>query len=303
MDRLEAMAIFVATVETGSLAAAGRRLGHSPATVTRAVAQLEAAAGERLLNRSTRRFAVTEAGERHAATYRHILTALAQLGPSPPDARLSGSVTVTAPELFGRLHVLPLVETFLAAHPGVQVRLLLLNRMVDLVGEGVDVAVRLAELPDSGLTALRLGSVRRMTCAAPSYLARHAPPQSPADLSAHACIGLNEAGAQELWRYRETAGGGRQRAVRVSCRLALNSAAAGIAAAARGLGIVRALSYQVEQQVAAGQLVALLADYEPDPVPVHLLFQPRPPGASAIRAFIDHAAPLLRRALGDDQPR
>lgn len=298
MDRLDAMAIFVAVVDTGSLAAASRALGYSPATVTRAVAQLEATAGERLLARTTRRFAVTEAGERHVATYRHILTELAHLGPRSRDMALSGTIVLTAPELFGRLHVMPVIDSFLALHPHMNVRVLLLNRLVDLVGEGVDIAIRLAALPDSSLTAVKLGSVRRLTCAAPAYLADRAPPQIPSDLTNHWCIGLNEAGAQELWRYREAPGTGRIRPVRVTCRLALNSAAAAVEAAWRGLGIVRPLSYQVEQQIAAGTLVPLLQQFEPEPVPVHLVFQPRTQGGGAVRAFIDHAVPRLRQSFG-----
>ena len=298
MDRLEAMSIFVAVVEAGSLAAAARRLGRSPASVTRAVATLEAGAGERLLERTTRRFAITEAGTRHLATYRAVLDELAGLEARSADIEIRGSVVVTAPELFGRLKVMPVVESFLTAHPGTQVRVLLLNRVVDLVGEGVDVAVRLADLSDSSMTAVRIGEVRRLTCAAPAYLARHAPPQSPVDLADHFCIGLNEAGTQELWRYREPAAARRVRSVRVTCRLAVNGVGAAIEAAERGMGIVRPLSYQVERQIAEGSLVALLRDHEPEPVPVNLVFRPRRGDGSAVRAFIDHAVPLLRRASG-----
>lgn len=308
MDRLEAMSIIVAIVDTGSLAAAARKLGYSPASVTRAVARLEAAAGERLLARTTRRFAVTEAGARHVATYRLILAELAHLEARSRDTAISGGVVVTAPELFGRLRVMPVVESFLAAYPHTQVRLLLLNRVVDLVGEGVDVAVRLADLPDSSMTAVRIGEVRRLTCAAPAYLAERPPPKHPSELIDHWCIGLNEAGAQELWRYRESAATRRARSVRVTCRLALNGAAAAIEAAERGMGIVRPLSYQVERQIADGSLVPLLQDHEPEPIPVHLVFQPRwgQPrwgGGGAVRAFIDHATPLLRRAFDGSSRR
>lgn len=296
MDRLDAMSIFLAVVDAGSLAAAARRLGCSPASVTRAVARLEAGAGERLLERTTRRFAVTGAGARHAATYRLVLEDLARVQERSRGADIGGSVVITAPELFGRLKVLPVVESFLKAHPRVQVRLLLLNRVVDLVGEGIDVAVRLADLPDSALTAVRIGAVRRLTCAAPAYLAAHAPPGHPQDLAHHRCIGLNEAGVQELWRYRTGGRDGRRRSVRVACQLSLNGAAAAIDAAERAMGIVRPLSYQVERQIADGSLVALLQAYEPEPIPVHLVFQPRRADGSAARAFIDHAVPLLRQA-------
>lgn len=296
MDRLEAMSIFLAVVEEGSLAAAARRLGCSPASVTRAVARLEAIAGERLLERTTRRFAISEAGARHAAAYRVILAEFAQLEARSQDAVVSGSVVVTAPELFGRLNVMPVVENFLAAYPQTEVRSLFLNRMVDLVGEGVDVAVRLATLPDSSLIAIKIGEVRRLTCAAPRYLAERPRLEQPADLMNHWCIGLNEAGAQELWRYRERPPGRRVRSVRVTCRLATNSAGAAIDAAERGLGIVRPLSYQVETQIAQGSLIPLLEAYEPEPVPVSLVFRPQRGGNScAVRAFIDYAVPRLRQ--------
>src|SRR5690606_30650619 len=255
MDRLEAMSIFLAVVDERSLAAAARRLGCSRASVTRAVARLESISGERLLERTTRSFAVSEAGARHAAIYRVVLAELAQLEPRSQDAVVSGSVVISAPELFGRLNVLPIVESFLTAYPQTEVRSLFINRMVDLVGEGVDVAVRLATLPDSSLIAIKIGEVRRLTCAAPRYLAEHARPEQPADLMNHWCIGLNEAGAQELWRYRERPPVRRVRSVRVECRLSTNSAGAAIAAAVQGMGIVRPLSYQVEKQIAQGSLV------------------------------------------------
>jgi DNA-binding transcriptional LysR family regulator len=295
MDRLEAMSIFLAVVDEGSLAGAARRLGCSPASVTRAVARLESISGERLLERTTRRFSVSEAGVHHASVYRVMLAELAQLGARSQDAVVSGSVVITAPELFGRLNVMPVVESFLAAYPQTEVRSLLLNRMVDLVGEGVDVAVRLATLPDSSLTAVKIGEVRRLTCAAPHYLDERARPEQPSDLMNHLCIGLNEAGAQELWPYREHPPGRRVRSVRVACRLTTNNAGAAIDAAVRGLGIVRPLSYQVEKHIAQGTLVPLLDAYEPEPVPVSLVFRPQGGGNSgAVRAFIDHAVPRLR---------
>jgi len=302
MDRLDAMSIFLAVVDEGSLAGAARRLGCSPASVTRAVARLESISGERLLERTTRRLAVSEAGVRHASVYRVMLAELAQLDERLRNDVVSGSVVITAPELFGRLNVMPIVESFLAAHPQTEVRSLFLNRMVDLVGEGVDVAVRLATLPDSSLTAVKIGEVRRLTCAAPRYLAEFPRPEQPADLMSHLCIGLNEAGAQELWPYREHPPGRRIRSVRVACRLATNSAGAAIDAAVRGLGIVRPLSYQVEKQISQGSLVSLLEAYEPEPVPVSLVFRPQGGGnCGAVRAFIEHAVPRLRELFRASQ--
>lgn len=295
MDRLDAMAIFLAVVDEGSLTAAARKLGYSPASVTRAVARLEAIAGERLLERTTRHFAVSEAGTRHASVYRTMLAELAQLGGRAQQAVVSGCVVVTAPELFGRHYVMPVVESFLAAHPQTEVRSLFLNRMVDLIGEGVDVAVRLSPLPDSSLTVVKIGEVRRLTCAAPRYLSSRQAPNQPGDLTRHWCIGLNPAGAQELWRYRERSPGRRIRSVRVACRLMTNSAGSAIDAAIRGMGVIQQLSYQVEEQIAQGSLVPLLEGYEPEPVPVSLVFRSQGDGhGGAVRAFIDHAVPHLR---------
>lgn len=302
MDRLDAMATFLAVVDAGSLAGAARRLACSPASVTRAVARLETMSGERLLERTTRRLAVSEAGVRHASVYRVMLAEFALLAARSRDAVVSGNVVITAPELFGRLNVMPIVESFLAAYPQTEVRTLFLNRMVDVVGEGVDVAVRLAALPDSSLTAVKLGEVRRLTCASPRYLAECAHPEQPKDLMSHWCIGLNEAGAQELWPYREHPSGRRVKSVRVACRLTTNSAGAAIDAAVRGLGIIRPLSYQVETQIAQGSLVPLLEAYEPEPVPVSVVFRPQGGGNfGAVRAFIDHAVPRLRELFKASQ--
>ncbi|WP_164876100.1 LysR family transcriptional regulator [Falsirhodobacter deserti] len=294
MDRLEALSIFVAAVDGGSLAAAGRKLGCSSAKVTRAVAQTEAMVGERLLERTTRRFAATEAGIRHVESFRRILDEFESLRPRS-RATVSGMITVTAPELFGRLHVLHAIRSFQKAYPEVRVRLLLLNRVVDLVSEGLDVAVRLAALPDSSLSAVKVGTVRRLTCAAPSYLAGRPRPTRPADLGDHWCIGLNEAGAQELWQYRHPIAPHRLRSVRVTCRLSTTSAATAIAAAEEGEGVIRPLSYQVQRQLAEGTLETLLDRHEPEPLPVHLVFRPRL--GSAARAFVDHVVPLLRRSI------
>ncbi len=294
--------MFLAVIDEGSLAAAARRIGCSTASVTRAIARLEAISGERLLERTTRRFSVSEAGVLHASVYRAVLAELAQLEARSHDAVVSGSVVITAPELFGRLNVTPVIESFLAAYPQTGVRFLLLNRIVDMVGEGVDVAVRLSSLPDSSLTVVKIGEVRKLTCAAPSYLAHRPLPSEPADLMSHWCIGLNEAGTQELWPYRERPSGRRIRSVRIACRLTTNSAGAAIDAAVRGLGIVRPLSYQVEKHITQGSLVPLLDAYEPEPVPVSLMFRPQGGGNHrAVRAFIDHAVPRLRELLRDFQ--
>lgn len=291
------MSIYVTVVDAGSLAAAARKLGCSPASVTRAIAQLESAASERLIERSPRHLRVTEAGQRHLAGYRRMLDELALIEDEGQERGINGALVITAPELFGRMHVLPLVESFLAQHQGVRIRLLLQNRMMDLVGEGVDVAIRLAHLPDSALTAIRLGEVRKLFCAAPAYLAKHGSPAHPGDLAQHACIGLNDQGQQELWQYREEGRARETRSVRVNCQLSLNSAGGGIEAALRGFGIVHPISYQVQRQLNDGSLQSVLDDYTQVPMPVHLVFAARPRLTEAARAFVDHATPLLRDVL------
>lgn len=298
MDRLDAMAIFLAVMDQGSLAAAARALGRSPATVTRAIATLEGRLGERLLHRNARGLRLTAGGERHAAIWRSVLAELDEAERKPEAGRLEGMVAITAPELFGRLTVMPVLESFLAGHPAVRARLLLLNRVVNLVDEGVDVAVRLAPLPESGIVAVRLGEMRKLTCAAPSYLARCGAPEDPAALARHICIGSEEGGGRELWRFRDrSAARARTIPVTIEPRLDLNSAGVAVDTAVRGSGICRALSYQVVDHLAAGRLVALLPGFEPDPTPVQLVFHPVPRRHAALRAFIDHAAPLLRAEL------
>lgn len=298
MDRLEAMAMFVATVDQGSLAAAARTFACSPAKVTRALQMLEERSGERLIHRNARRLRLTDAGERRLAVYRTVLSELEEVEGGRSGDRVEGVVAVTAPELFGRLHVIPVVETFLARHPAARARALLLNRMVDLVEEGMDVAVRLAPLPDSGIVATKLGEVRKLVCAAPAYIEQAGAPATPAELQRHVCIGEEEGDAGTLWRFADP--GARRSAtfsVNIRPRLALNSAGASIDAAVRGHGICRALSYQVAEHVSAGRLVTLLDAFEPEPLPVSLVFHPVPRRNVTLRAFIDHAAPHLREDL------
>jgi DNA-binding transcriptional LysR family regulator len=299
MDRLDAMEIFVAVIESGSLAAAAHRLGRSPSTVTRAIALLEQQAGDRLLHRTTRTLKLTGLGLQQLDVFRTILAELVALTPQPsPDRLVTGTLVVTAPELFGRLKALPLIETFLAAHPAASVRVLLLNRIIDLGEEGVDVAIRVAALPDSRLMAVRLGEVRRLICAAPAYLDRKGRPTHPSELDMHECIGHNEAGERELWPFR-LPGQSRDRArsFPIRSRLTLNSAGAARDAAMRGHGVCTVLSDQVAEQLADRILEPLLMQFEPTPVPVSFVFHTRPRRDGIMRAFVDHVGPLLRAEL------
>jgi DNA-binding transcriptional LysR family regulator len=297
MDRLEAMRIFAAVAEAGSFAAASRRLRVSPPAATRAVAALEARLGIRLLNRTTRRVSLTEPGARFLDTARRVFAELdaAEKSAAGAAAEPVGLLTLTAPLAFGRLYVAPVVSAFLTAHPGVTARLLLVDRVVDLVEEGIDAALRIGALPDSSLQARRLGEVRRQVVAAPEYLRRRGTPRHPRDLAGHDVIAFGGVGGSNEWRF----GAGRQRvSVKLAPRLELNDAAAAIALAEHGDGVTRVLSYQAAASLAARRLVAVLERFAPASLPVQLV---HPAGRflpAKTRAFLDFAAPLLRRALG-----
>jgi DNA-binding transcriptional LysR family regulator len=299
VDRLDAMAAFAAAVDEGGLAAAARRLGRSPAAVTRAVALLEQRTGARLLHRTTRVVRLTEAGERYLATCRNVLAELAEAETLAAGERATpqGMLTVTAPAVFGRLHIRPLVDLFLDTYPAVQVRLLLLDRVVNLIEEGVDVALRIGQLPDSGLTAVKLGEVRRVICASPAYLTERPPIVVPADLARHTCISFAEITANDIWTFAAGPNGGVSKHVRVRPRLTVNGADAAIASAIEGRGITCVLSYQIGQELSAGRLVLLLEAYEPTALPVHLVYAETRVSSGKTRSFIDLVVPRLRAML------
>jgi DNA-binding transcriptional LysR family regulator len=299
MDRLDAMRVFVTALDEGSLAAAGRRLGRSPAAVTRAVAFLENHVGVPLLQRTTRTMRLTEAGERYAAACRRVLADIeeAEMSAAGERAAPRGLLTVTAPVMFGTRILRPIVSAFLAAQPEVQIRYLLLDRVVSLIDEGVDVALRIAHLPDSALIAIRVGEVRRVLCAAPDYLARRPAIGEPADLSGHACIAVAQLSPNEIWSFPPSPGGTIARTVRVKPRLMVNSIEAAVGAAVDGEGVVRLLSYQIEREVRDGRLVVLLREDEPAPLPVHLVVPEGRLAIAKVRAFVDHSVAGLRAEL------
>jgi DNA-binding transcriptional LysR family regulator len=301
MDRLDAMAAFVAAVDEGSLAAAGRRLNHSPAGVTRAIAALEDRLGTQLLQRTTRALHLTPFGEAYIGTCRQVLDALAvaERGAAAEQDMPGGLLTVTAPVLFGQMRLRPVLDQFLDANPAVEARLLLLDRVVSLVDEGIDVAARLAHLPDSALIATRLGEVRQVLCASAAYLGKRGEPSAPAELLHHACIVSNPEAAAVSWSFAPGPQAGRHglQPVAIRPRLAVTGATAAIDSALEGRGIARVLSYQVAEHLRAGRLIRLLRGFEPPPIPVHLVFPAARNATAKLRAFIDFATPPLRAAL------
>lgn len=293
MDRFQAMAVFVAVAEEEGFAAAARRLSLSPPVVTRAVAAIEERLGTRLLNRTTRNVRLTDAGRRYLDDCRRILAEIDEAEETAAGLHREprGQLSITASVLFGRMYVAPILLAFLDRFPEVTARTLFVDRVVNLTEEGLDVAVRIAELPDSGLTALRVGSVRRVVCASPAYLAEHGIPQEPQDLAHHRTIVFRGLTPVAEWMFRDEAG---EIAVRPAPRLVVNTAEMAITAAVEGHGITRVLSYMVAPELAAGRLKIVLAAFEPRPVPIHLVHQEGRRASARVRAFLDFAAERLR---------
>jgi DNA-binding transcriptional LysR family regulator len=296
VDQLEAMRVFVAVAKAGSLSSAGRALGLPVATVSRRLAALEAQLGARLLSRTTRRTALTDGGRRYLDACQRVLAELeaADRSLAGEAHELCGALAVTAPVVFGRLHVLPVVTEFLRAHPRVDVRLALSDRNVEMIDEGIDVAVRIGALPDSSLVATRAGAVRSVVCASPGYLRERGRPSRPEDLAAHDCVTLTMLSSPERWSFPSRNG---TRSVAVRSRLSVTTAEAAIDAAAAGLGVTRVFSYQAAAAIAAGRLVPILERFEPPPVPVSVLHREGRAPSPKLRAFVALAARRLREAL------
>ncbi|CAG9267620.1 DNA-binding transcriptional regulator, LysR family [Paraburkholderia unamae] len=296
MDRLDAMTVLIAVVDAGSLSAAARRLGMPLATVSRKIGELEGHLKTRLLTRTTRQLSLTEAGRSYVAACRRILEDVgeAERAATGEYSEPKGELAITAPVVFGRLHVLPVVAEFLARYPEIGVRIMLADSIVNLLEEHVDLAARIGELPDSALVAMRVGAIRRVVCASPDYLAAHGVPAHPRDLAAHACItsdGLTSARSWAFWLGREAV------SLPVRSRLVLNTAEAAIDAAMLGVGLTRVLSYQVASAAREGKLQVVLEAFEPPPWPVSLVHAGQAPLPLKLRAFLDFAAPRLRARL------
>lgn len=293
MDRLQAMTTFVAVVDSGGFARAARKLNLSPPVVTRAVAELEERLGLRLLTRTTRIVRVTDAGARFAEDCRRILADIdeAETLATGTHAAPRGTLSLTAPVLFGQLYVTPILVRYLQQYPEVDAQCLFLDRVVNVVEEGVDVAVRIGELPDSSLQAARVGRVRRVLVAAPAYLEAQGMPRRPEELARHAIVSASGVTPVSEWRFND---GGKPLLQRLQPRLRTTTNDSAIAAAVAGLGITRLLSYQVAAHVRSGALQILLEEFEGAPLPVHVLHHEGRRATQKVRAFIDLAVDMLR---------
>ena len=296
MDRILEMTTFVAVAEAQSFSAAAKKLGLSPPTVTRAVSALEERLGARLLARTTRSVRLTEAGLRFVDDARRILSGIAEAEQAAAGARViaRGALRVTAPVLFGEMFVLPVMREFLSAHPQVVAQVMLLDRVINIVEEGIDIALRIGRFDDSGLQSIELGSVRRMLVASPTYLAAHGAPQSPADLHAHRIVMSVGHNASLDWRFGD---GAATSSVRVAPALSVSTLRAAIDSARAGWAITRVLSYQVQDALRDGQLQGVLEAFEPAPLPVCLVFPPSRRPSAKLMAFIDLASERLTAAL------
>jgi len=292
-DRLHLLTVFVAVVDANGFAGAARKLGISPPAVTRAIAELERQLGVRLLTRTTRVVRVTEVGARYVEDCRRILVSLAEA-----DAAVSGlhheprgRLTVTAPVLLGARFVTGIVNEYLERYPQVSATCLFLDRMVNLMDEGVDVAVRIGELPDSSMQAVRVGQVQRVICAAPAYLERHGRPAAPAELHQHRVVAVVGATSAVEWKLSHQ---GQPQAMRLSPRLLTTTNDSALAAALNGLGLTRLLSYQVRDHLQSGALVSVLDDFALPPLPLHLVHREGRYASTKARAFLDLAIQRLR---------
>jgi DNA-binding transcriptional LysR family regulator len=293
MDRLHLMTVFLAVAEEESFAGGARRLAMSPPAVTRAVAALEERLGVKLLTRTTRHVRVTEAGQRYLDDARRVIAAADEADEAAAGlhGQPRGHLTITAPVLFGRMYVMAGIVAYLQRFPETTVSAMFLDRVINMLEEGVDVGIRIGELADSSYKALRVGYVRRLVCAAPDYLARHGIPRDPEDLSGHPIIVAANLGPMAEWKFARD---GAPISIRVKPRLTVTSNDAAIAAAVGGIGITRLLSYQIAPQLAAGELQIILSEYELPRVPIHVIHREGRNASAKIRRFVDLMAERLR---------
>jgi DNA-binding transcriptional LysR family regulator len=296
MDRLEAMSVFVAIVEAGSFSEAARRLGMPLATVSRRLAELESHLKTQLIKRPARKLILTESGRSYLAACKRISE---QVDEAERDAsgeyRIPvGELAVTAPSPLGHMHLMPLALEFMAAYPDIHLRMVLSDRVINLLEERIDVAIRIGALRDSSMIATSVGSIRHVVCASPGYFAARGRPQKPQELTAHDCITIDRAASPRGWKFAD---GSAEIVVPVNSKIDVSSSEAAIIAAIAGAGIARVMSYKMQDALRAGQLEIVLDEFEPDPWPVNILYTERRIVPLKLRTFIDWAVPRLRARL------
>jgi DNA-binding transcriptional LysR family regulator len=290
MDRLHLMTVFVAVAEEESFAGGARRLEMSPPAVTRAIAALEDRLGVKLLNRTTRYVRVTDAGNRYLDDARRIIGEMDEADEAAAgiNAEPRGHLAVTAPVLFGRMFVIPGIVDYLQRYPDMEVSAVFLDRVVNLLEEGFDVGVRIGELPDSSMRAIRVGHVRRILCASPTYLAKKGIPKSPSELASHKIVAASAVSPFVDWKFAHDI------TVRVKPRLTVTSNDAAIEAILNGMGISRLLSYQTASYIGSSQLQAILTEFEPPPLPIHVIHREGRYASAKVRTFVDLIVARLR---------
>ena len=293
MDRFHLMTVFVAVAEEESFAAAARRLHMSPPAVTRAVAFLEEHLGVRLLTRTTRLVRTTEAGARYLDDARRILLEADEADEAAAgiNAMPRGHLAVTAPMLFGKLYVMPIITAYQRIFQETTVSALFVDRVVNLLDEGLDIGIRIGQLPDSSLRAIRVGQVRRVVCAAPAYLKQHGIPKTPADLAGHQIIAATAVSAGSQWTFAK---GKEKIGIKLNARILVNTNDAALEAARDGFGLTRLISYQVANELAAGEIKTVLSGYEEAPLPIHVIHGEGRHRSAKVRSFVDMAVGKLR---------
>ena len=291
MNRLESMSLLIATVDAGSLSGAARSLGMPLATLSRKVGELEAHLKTRLLHRTTRQLSLTEAGHAYVAACRRILEDIEEAGEYLAP---KGELIITTPVAFGRMHVLPVVTEFLALYPEIDIRLVLADRVVHLMEEHVDVAVRIGELPDSTLVATKVGNIHRIICGSKDYLDRYGIPTHPRELIHHQCISFDALSTGQSWVFQS---GKSPLSIPIHARLTVNTAEAAIAAASLGIGLTNVLSYQAAEALHHGSLHTVLDTFSPTAWPISLVHTGQSPLPLKLRVFLDFMTPRLRERM------
>jgi DNA-binding transcriptional LysR family regulator len=296
MDRLEAMSVIIAVTETGSLSAASRRLKSPVATVSRKVADLESRLNAQLFQRTSRRLALTDAGRSYIDACKRIIEQVDQAEREVSGEYRSprGDLAVTAPWSLGHTHLLPLTVEFLEAYPDISLRLMLTDHIVNTVQENIDVAIRVGALQDSSMIAIRIGAIRIVVCGSPSYLKTRGEPKQLSDLSMYNCITIDDYAAPAIWRFLHDR---RATVAPIRSRLCVNTSEAAVLAAIDGAGLARVMSYKMDAAKCTGKLAIVLEEFEPEPLPVHIVYPPRKPVPLKLRAFLNWITPRLKARL------